>query len=345
MRITAGAVSGLVTAALLALAMNMPAYAEEHGSENYNTQPTSYGLHVPWAAPHDRYMADGTIGRWAGEWPTIPVKNIRLWDSHTTWTELQPAPHTFIWDDLDANVAIARQHGTTDIILVVSGTPTWAATRHTQNSANWIGKDSASPPKLAAWTEYLTALVQRYKGRISAYEIWNEPNNKLFWQGTPAQLAVMVDIAHSIINKYDPAALIIAPAPLISSRATYTSALPYWKALASHGWNIDVASTHIYPETGKTSTDFEWLIDESMEALTKLGWHGRHWITEINYQTKTGNPVTNKKAYTLVTQTMERAHKYVQRIYWYAWTVPDNGYQPALLFRPGTGAAKALLHY
>src|SRR5258708_14422074 len=38
------------------------------------------------------------------------------------------------------------------------------------------------------WIDWVTAVVTRYKGKISYYEIWNEPNNTAMWQGTNAQL-------------------------------------------------------------------------------------------------------------------------------------------------------------
>ena len=39
------------------------------------------------------------------------------------------------------------------------------------------------PTDLDAWSHYVSAVAQHYKGRVSAYEIWNEPDAAFFWNG------------------------------------------------------------------------------------------------------------------------------------------------------------------
>jgi hypothetical protein len=60
-------------------------------------------------------------------------------------------------------------------------------------------------------------MAQRYAGeipgKISNWEIWNEPNARNFWSGTQAQFVRMQDDAHAIIKGVDPQAIILTPAP------------------------------------------------------------------------------------------------------------------------------------
>ena len=77
----------------------------------------------------------------------------------------------------------SRQTGL-KIIARVDNQPQWAS-----SSVQWPG--SGPPDNPQDWTDFLTALATRYKGRIQAYEIWNEPNLDREWgdqQARPGRL-------------------------------------------------------------------------------------------------------------------------------------------------------------
>ena len=68
-----------------------------------------------------------------------------------------------------------------------------------------------------AWYQYLEMLVKRYKVHVKVWEIWNEPNSKLFWQkdGKYFKTSVydygrVVKEAASIIRRIQPEAVVIA---------------------------------------------------------------------------------------------------------------------------------------
>ncbi|MGE5603182.1 MAG: beta-galactosidase, partial [Nitrososphaerales archaeon] len=73
----------------------------------------------------------------------------------------------------------------------------------------WAGNP---PQNAAAYVEFLAAVANRYKGRIQAYQIWNEPNLAREWgkkRPDPAGYARMLKMAYSAIKKVDPDALVI----------------------------------------------------------------------------------------------------------------------------------------
>ena len=39
------------------------------------------------------------------------------------------------------------------------------------------------PTDLAAWEEFVSDTAKHFKGRIAAYEVWNEPDVAFFWNG------------------------------------------------------------------------------------------------------------------------------------------------------------------
>ena len=60
-------------------------------------------------------------------WPTAKFGTLRLWDSGTSWTSLEPVKGVWNWQALDTWVAAAEQHGVRDILLTLGQTPPWAS--------------------------------------------------------------------------------------------------------------------------------------------------------------------------------------------------------------------------
>jgi len=131
---------------------------------------------------------------------------------------LEPQKNKFSWRQLDGHIANAEIRNIENITLVVGGTPSWAASSAAPGSAGWIGENSAAVPREQDWVEFLTVLANRYKGRIDAYQIWNEPNSPVFWQGTPEQLTRIISLAQQTIKAIDPNATIVSPGFAVSGK-------------------------------------------------------------------------------------------------------------------------------
>jgi hypothetical protein len=103
------------------------------------------------------------------------------------------------WTNLDRIVGQAEQHGL-KLIVRVSQDP---------DRPFWAG----NPPENAGhFADFLTAMASRYKGRIQAYQVWNEPNLAREWGGRrpdPAGYTGLLKKAYSAIKRADPAATVI----------------------------------------------------------------------------------------------------------------------------------------
>ena len=129
--------------------------------------PDFFGLHV------------ASIG--AGT-PTISVGAVRLWDAGVRWDQIETKRGKYKWAALDRAVANAQAAGAKDIMYVLGSTPKWAAS--TFSSTDLYGPGTASFPKKASYyLDYAKAVAARYKGRITAYQIWNEANTRSFYNG------------------------------------------------------------------------------------------------------------------------------------------------------------------
>ncbi len=109
----------------------------------------------------------------------------------------------FEWNEPDRILDAVEAHGL-KVIARVDNQPQWAS-----SSITWPG--SGPPDKLSDWTDYLTALATRYKGRIQAYEIWNEPNLDIEWGGNPPDPAAytrLLKASYEAIKAVDPDATV-----------------------------------------------------------------------------------------------------------------------------------------
>jgi hypothetical protein len=277
------------------------------------------GLHIPWAVEGKR-LRDDVLEYHSGEWIDFKIDSIRLWDTRTAWLHLEQKQDVWDFSSLDANIALAQQNNVSDIILVLWGTPGWAASSFSENDAAWLGPGSASPPNnFDDWDDYVRTIVDRYRGIVSAYEIGNEPNASMFWRGTLLELGELTARAAKIIKETDPEATVIAPAPALIGVADVRNYAKYWTVFDEAGEYIDVVGIHWYP------------VNEGAGGLNKIMKSVRQnlkgtsleqkpvWVTEINY--RFSKPQSSLRLKNLPKNTARVASRVgVERLYWYAWT-------------------------
>ena len=217
----------------------------------------------------------------------------RIWDQKTAWRDINPSRGEFNWDILDARIDKVTNDWHGKPILVLGLTPEWAAANPSAGTGTW-GAGSASPPaNMDDWSNYVAAVVQRYGGRIGAYEIWNEANLQTFWQGSVDELVEMTKRASAIIGQ---SAQVLAPS--VTTRlpsggkwtAAYATALGDANAGLIDGWAI-----HTYP-AGNAGPTVQGACTARVEGIDK--WQNAlaaavgpdsdflrksQWDTEINY--------------------------------------------------------------
>ena len=94
----------------------------------------------------------------------------------------------------------------------------------------------------AAWGAYVRALVSRYKGRVSDYEVWNEPDLKTpFFDGTQEEYFRLYEITAKAVKAVDDKLKVGGPA---TSNSKWVAAfVNYCKA---HDAPVDFITTHQY---------------------------------------------------------------------------------------------------
>jgi len=343
--------TAVLTAAALA-ALSTLAWPSDASSSDRGVAIT-----IPWAVGGPRIEADGSRRIHPGEWPTFPVHRVRLWDTRTAWLNLEPRPGQFVFDHLDAHINKAREQGARDIILVLAGTPRWAASGLRATDAPWLGPGSASPPRnIADWRRFVARVAERYRGRISHYEIWNEPNFVPFFSGTPHQWADLVITASEEIRVADPEAQILTSGFALGSSNQVWRLDPWLRALPAAAQRaalsepksadtagspyIDVMSFHWYPAVGSTQNELPDAARSLRLALSRAGWPTTKLeITETNLRGGAKLSAAHQRAW-MRQLDKDAAAVGLPTPFWYAWT--DLGPPDLIPLHAGTPGDRQL---
>ncbi len=127
------------------------------------------------------------------------------------WREIEgTGKGQFDWDVTDRLVAQVENVGGLHLIARLDNDPTWATGQAYPNNQNII----MSPPQnLQDFADYCGAVATRYKGRIAAYQVWNEPNLRREWGGSapnPAGYVELLKTCYGAIKQADPDASVIS---------------------------------------------------------------------------------------------------------------------------------------
>lgn len=143
---------------------------------------------------NNRSMQDNA--RWVPQMEAIGLRYYRTCE--TAWGAVEPAEGKWKWEVLDAQMSYLAEHR---IIFggILMGSPRW----------NTLDKAGTLPVKnLAAWSAYVSAVVQHAKGKVKRWEVWNEPPNGTGRDQTPADYAKIVVSAYDAAKAADPECLI-----------------------------------------------------------------------------------------------------------------------------------------
>src|SRR3954454_7618602 len=251
------------------------------------------------ASPAARAAEPGVVLTTLGNVPetvahvqAVRARHVRMFLS---WRGMEPQPGSLspdlaLYDELVDRLR-AVGIGT---YFVVQQTPTWATP----------GGAPDAPPPPALYADFLRRLAAHFRGRVLAYEVWNEPDFPVFWQGgaSPAAYAALLRVAYTAAKAGDPNAK-VGIGGLVGNDYSYLSALYDQGARGS----FDFVGVH---------TDTDCLRDDPRGAIRAVdgriargsftGYrevrqtmldHGDDkpiWITELGWSTTTDRCPVNR---------------------------------------------------
>jgi VCBS repeat-containing protein len=158
---------------------------------------TSVAIHVPDLL----FYSQAEIDRALDALQSVGVTDIRVL---VPWAAVEPVQGSADWSAVDrvVNSAAARN---IKVLGILNSTPTWAAVPNTMPLAGM-------PADNAQFAAFAGLAAARYKGKVTAWEVWNEPNGINFWQPAPnaAQYTALLKPTYLAIKAADPNAVVVA---------------------------------------------------------------------------------------------------------------------------------------
>ena len=208
------------------------------------------------------------------DFETMRRAGVTLLRCGIAWESIERTPGVYQWKFWDLLVAAAVKRHIT-LIPYVCYTPEWLA----EKPENFWRQPPRDVTRFAA---FVYAIAARYRGKVVSWELWNEPDNPEFWEGTPAQFAALVRAGAQTVRRADPHATVV-----LGGMAA-TAPTDFFRTLQSDfkiGAWVDVVNTHNYAETW--SSDRLEQIPAQVNATAKALPHTEeapdHWLAEFGY--------------------------------------------------------------
>ncbi|WP_370961588.1 helix-turn-helix domain-containing protein [Amycolatopsis sp. cg9] len=279
-----------------------------------------------------------TINSATGRMPSFHVGAVRFWDSGTRWSEVQRLRGEFDWSTLDRLVAGAAEAGLPSL-FVFGGTPKWASP---DGPAGPYPEGTPAPPvDLADWDLFVSSVVNRYRGRIDAYELWVLANDRHFYAGTVETLVEMTRRAAAIIRSADPKATVVCPGMGQLWTPEGVSFLQRFAEANGYG-QCDVASVKLFQKRASDPPEAMLELTATIDrVLHEAGVHPRLWNTGTTYSIATQAPLDDVAArnhavrFFLVGLYARKVN--LERMYFYNW----GGTRVPIVLQPVGGAPTA----
>ncbi|MGV0853405.1 cellulase family glycosylhydrolase [Mycolicibacterium phlei] len=208
--------------------------------------------------------------------------------------------------DFIVNQAAARGMA---VLGVLAHAPEWGS----YYPEPWVTGGLEEPPNIAAFAAYAARVAQRYGDKVSAYEIWNEPNGLTGWapEINPALYTEVLKAAYTAIKSVDPDILVVAgvlgavvTSPLTLDPRTFVAqmyangAKGFFDALSFHPYHYSLPFSE-----GKNSIWEPWKANSPLEQVLRIRQlmidNGdealRIWATEYGLPTFGPNGVTEEQ--------------------------------------------------
>ncbi len=260
------------------------------------------------AAPPDPKSPFGIAGamRWP-DWGTFDrpadalLQTGAAWDREDfVWSLIEPHENQFDWTATDRIVDALGQRNI-NIVGIISYSVNWA----TPSTADDGQSDPLSfyPPDSSKYYWFVRTLVDRYRGKVHFWEVWNEPNSDLFWKPAPDAHAYadLLKTAYRAVKETDPSAKVL-------TGGLTGNAVPFLEDMVSAGAgdSFDILAIHPYavpvdPSQARQESrpDVHKIVEVELSKyhaflqrhnfdrplwVTEVGWPANDW--QLNDQTQ-----------------------------------------------------------
>ncbi len=207
------------------------------------------------------------------------------------WAFIEPAQGQYDFAAYDAIVDAAAARGL-GVLAILAYSPRWATD----------GPELSGVPRDPAdWQDFCSRVAERYRGKVERFELWNEPNQNAFWDGSRNDyIDIILKPGADAIHAANAAAKVGGPAlaHVVAGDSDWYRWL--YDVLRSAASSLDFVTHHLYDQDGESdvtkkltgSTRFAntpslWDVENPSlrEVLKKVGWYPSRpvWLTETGW--------------------------------------------------------------
>lgn len=203
-----------------------------------SVQQTPQGFYYQPAALCDDYPEESTTpAKIRRDFETMKALGVKQLRFAFGWDGIETEPGHYDWGFWDDFVKLAKEYGIS-LIPYVCYAPEW--------SNDGGGDFWRTPPEdLKAFGNFMKVIVNRYKGSIRSWELWNEPDLQAYWLGSSDQFAEMIKYGAQQVRAADPEAVVVLGG-MSNGRGPFFDPLIQKHHLERY---VDVLNLHGYHET------------------------------------------------------------------------------------------------
>lgn len=249
------------------------------------------------------------------------------------WFFMEPSKGKYNWQVSDGIIKVAQQNNW-NVFATLAYAPKWAEA-HTPPQGKRTGPKSAQD-----WSRFVEAVVKRYRGKISHWGIWNEPNlDHFLWLPSSMDRAARQTYYINTIllpgiqavKKADPDAIAIAPDLAHLGQSMLPTKTHSWQPwmetiLKQAGSKIDIISHHTYQDDYMRTlngTVWPWEHPSLWSTMQSTGMTKKPvWFTEIGWRTEKVSEAKQASEYkkmldNMLALTQKKGNIWWQRVFPY----------------------------
>ena len=231
------------------------------------------------------YDKGESLSEVAKDFELLRQLEVHTWRGSLGWDDYQPAPDTLDLEWLHRFAELAARYGIT-LRPYLGYTPDWAAAGRSADGHLW----NDPPARIEDWEAFASGLARamRRHSNVASYEIYNEENVPLWWDGSAAEYAEVLARGAAAIREAAPGAGIL-PGGMVWADEEWLGEL----CEAGATRDITAVPFHAYPETW---TPDSVVVETYLDARYREGFlpvvdrcgHRPVWINEMGFATTPG---------------------------------------------------------
>ena len=280
------------------------------------------------AALHRPLLADPF--NWEAQVDALVAAGVKWVRIGADWRSFQPdskdAWNQQLLSKFDLIVNALHENGI-QMLFGLGYSPKWASTHPEEDKYYFY-----APADMDAWENYITFLTNRYRGKITAWEIWNEPDYTSFWKSSVEEYYELLKSAYTVVKRTDPNNQVLIGgltfAHDVDENNSFVAENSWFDRLLTMGGGayFDIHNYHAYVDSRRMEQKYNCLMEvinsHPAEKTKKI------WVTETGASSYMGadkeNDEASKAEFLEQTYALHKRYDNIERVFIYTFTNPTN---------------------